>query len=469
VDWAATLSVAAAIAFSAQPLSAQDVAAPPTTGLAPSAPASAPAPAATVAAPSAPVSVPAPAATVAAPVEPVAADLGIDLFYAARAEAPVWLKDEASRAAAAKLPPILRNAPLDGLSDGPELAANVETAIARAQPGDDKIISAAWVRYVRALKAPVQGVTFGDPTLKPTAPTAGAVLGEAARASSLSAYVDEVAAVNPLYSAIRDAAVSHGMTADPHVKATLDRLRLVPAHGRAVLVDAASAQLWMLEDGKPVDSMKVVVGKTTSPTPLLAGTIHYVTFNPYWHILDEVVQRKVAPVVLKRGVKYLKAARYELVSDWGNGSEPVDPVSIDWKAVAAGATNVHIRQLPGAANMMGAVKFSFENEFDIFLHDTPHKELFAKPKRNFSLGCVRLEHAARLATWLLGREATPPSDAPEQHVQIDKGVPVYITYLTASVSDGQIAFADDVYGLDLAPASLASAAPAATGSTKVAH
>jgi L,D-transpeptidase YcbB len=118
---------------------------------------------------------------------------------------------------------------------------------------------------------------------------------------------------------------------------------------------------------------------------------------------------------------------------------------------------------------MGAMKFWFENDFSIFLHDTPHKELFAKPKRTLSLGCVRLEHASRLAQWLLGRDGAPPGDAPEQHVQLDKGVPVFITYLTANVADGQIAFADDVYGLDPAPASVASAGLAQPGSTSVAH
>ena len=453
MDWARPLSLAAAIAFWAQPLSAQDVAAPSPAQVAPSAA----------------VSAPAPAATVAAPSDAVAADLGIDLFYAARAEAPVWLKDEASRAAAAKVPPILRNAVLDGLSNGPALAASVEAAIARGQSADDKIISAAWLQYVRVLKGPVEGVSFGDPALKPAAATAAAVLEEAAQAPSLAAYIDQVAAVNPLYSALRDAAVKQSLVDDSHVRATLNRLRLIPPKGRAILVDAASQQLWMLEDGQAVDSMKVVVGKTTSPTPLLAGTIHYVTFNPYWHILDDVAQRKVAPVVIKRGVSYLKAARYETVSDWGANAAAVDPASIDWKGVAAGTSTVHIRQLPGANNMMGAVKFWFENDFAIFLHDTPHKELFAKAKRNFSLGCVRLEHADRLAQWLLGRDAAPPGDAPEQHVQLDKGVPVYITYLTAGVSDGQIAFADDAYGLDRAPASLASAAPTPAGSTTVAH
>ena len=415
---------------------------------------------------------------VAAPLVPLtvgtgsqssAADLGVDLFYSARAEAPLWLRDEASRAVAAKLPPMLRQATLGGLSTGPTLGANVEAAISRGQSADERIISAAWVQYVRALNGPVQGVSYGDPALKPVAPTAQAVLGEAAQAPSLAAYVDQITSMNPLYSALHDAAVKQSMLDDPHVRATLERLRLVPRKGRAIVVDVATQQLWMLEDGRAVDSMKVIVGKTTSPTPLLAGTIHYVTFNPYWHILDEVAQRKVAPIVIKRGVSYLKAARYETVSDWGANSEPVDPASIDWKAVAARTSTVHIRQLPGANNMMGAMKFWFENDFSIFLHDTPHKELFAKAKRNLSLGCVRLEHAARLAQWLLGRDGAPEGDAPEQHVQLDKGVPVFITYLTASVADGQVAFADDAYHLDEVPPSVTSAGIAQSGSSMVAR
>jgi murein L,D-transpeptidase YcbB/YkuD len=439
------LAMAVSTAFAAQPLRAQDAGPTLSPPLA------------------APVAPPVP---IAAPPAP---DLGVDLFYAARNQAPLWLKDEAGRAAAAKLPPLLRTAALDGLANGPGLAADVEAAIARGQPADDKIISAAWVQYVRTLKGPVAGVSFGDPALKPVAPTAPAVLAEAANSPSLDSYVEAVGAVNPLYSALRDAAIKQGRTDDPHVRATLQRLRLIPAAGRAVVVDAASAQLWMLEDGKAVDSMKVVVGKTTSPTPLLAGTIHYVTFNPYWHILDEVALRKVAPVVIKRGVSYLKAARYEVVTDWNSDSVPVDPKSIDWKGVAAGTAKVHIRQLPGANNMMGAVKFWFENDFGIYLHDTPHKELFAKPKRNFSLGCVRLEHAGRLAQWLFGRDASPPGGIPEQHVQLDKGVPVFITYLTANVAGGQLAFADDVYGLDPAQTGAASATAASAGLATAAH
>ena len=92
----------------------------------------------------------------------------------------------------------------------------------------------------------------------------------------------------------------------------------------------------------------------------------------------------------------------------------LDPETVDWKAVAAGTADVHIRQLPGPGNMMGAIKFGFANGLGIYLHDTPNKELFGKAKRNFSLGCVRVEDATRLARWLLGREPVAPSPSPSR-------------------------------------------------------
>jgi murein L,D-transpeptidase YcbB/YkuD len=374
--------------------------------------------------------------------------LAVDLFYTSRNEPQVWFATPDTRAAAAKLPALLRRAPADGLPGGAALAGAVEMAIAGGRPADDRIISAAWVEYVQALRSPVAGVHYGDPALALRAPSAEAILSEARRAPSLSLLVDELAAVNPLYSALRDAAQREGATADPRVRSTLDRLRLVPAKGRAILVDAASAQLWMLEDGQAVDTMKVIVGKKKSATPLLAGTIHYITFNPYWNLPDEVARRNVAPLVIKRGVRYLKAARYVAADGFGKTAELVDAATIDWKAVAAGDAPVHLRQLPGANNMMGAMKFGFVNDYDVFLHDTPGRQLFAKDERTLSMGCVRLEHADRLARWLLRREPEAPSPDPEQHVQLDAGVPVYVSYMTAKVEDGRLAFATDVYGLE---------------------
>ena len=173
------------------------------------------------------------------------------------------------------------------------------------------------------------------------------------------------------------------------------------------------------------------------------------TLNPYWHIPPDVAKRKVAPIVLKRGVSYLKAARYQTVASFKTGEEePIDPKSVDWKAVAAGDVEAHIRQLTGPYNMMGKMKFGFVNDYGIFLHDTPHKDLFAKTKRNLSLGCVRVEHPEKLAEWLFGHEVPVPGDDAEQNVPIGKGVPIYISYLTARPDGDTIAFADDVYKLD---------------------
>ena len=397
----------------------------------------------------------------AAPATEAVPDSPIDLFYIARNQAPIWLGDDSGRAAAHAFAGVLRNAALDGLSDGPDLAAKVEAAIAA---NDDKAISAAWVRYVQALKGPVEGVSFGDAALEPKAATPGAILASAVRAPSLSAHVDEVSSVNPLYAQLRDAAEKAGGAPDPRVVATLARLRLIPAKGRAIVVDIPAAKLMMLEDGKVVDSMKVIVGKPSGATPMIASTINYVTFNPVWHIPQDIARVRVAPVVIKRGVHYLTLARYQTVGGFGGDKEtPIDPTTIDWKAVEAGKSEVYIRQLSGPQNMMGKVKFGFVNDFGVFLHDTPEKKLFAKHKRFLSHGCIRLERPEALASWLLGSDAAPPSGEPEELVRVNPGVPIYLSYLTAQpADDGTVTYAQDIYGLDTPGATRAVMATAAT-------
>ena len=98
--------------------------------------------------------------------------------------------------------------------------------------------------------------------------------------------------------------------------------------------------------------------------------------------------------------------------------------------MADGTVRVRIRQLPGARNMMGAIKFGVANDHGIYLHDTPAKHLFAKARRAFSLGCVRVEDAQRLARWLFGGEPPAPTDVPEQHVRLGSPVPICLTHLT---------------------------------------
>src|SRR5437764_13016753 len=202
----------------------------------------------------------------------------------------------------------------------------------------------------------------------------------------------------------------------------------IPLHGRFVLVDANSARLYMMDEGRVQDSMRVIVGKPDTPTPELKSALNYETLNPYWHVTPDLAQTLIAPRVLKDGNAYLTDRGYEVVSGWGPDAQVIPPDSVDWKAVAAGNLKVYVRQRPGPANSLGHFKFDLPNGDGIYLHDTPKKELFAQDERNLSHGCVRLEDAPRLARWLLGHEP-PAASAPEQNVLLPQPVPIPISYL----------------------------------------
>lgn len=204
----------------------------------------------------------------------------------------------------------------------------------------------------------------------------------------------------------------------------------IPLHGRFVLVDAASARLYMIEDGRVQDSMRVIVGKPDAPTPALKDVINYATLNPYWHVTGDLTRTLIAANVLKLGPSYLTQHGYEIVSAFSPDARVLPPDSVDWKAVAAGTATVLVRQLPGPANSLGHFKFDLPHGEGIYLHDTPRKELFAQDERNLSHGCVRLEDAPRLARWLLGKDP-PAAAAPEENILLPRPVPITISYLDA--------------------------------------
>jgi murein L,D-transpeptidase YcbB/YkuD len=124
---------------------------------------------------------------------------------------------------------------------------------------------------------------------------------------------------------------------------------------------------------------------------MLAGLMHYAIVNPYWNVPPDLARTKVAPGVLAKGVGFLKSMRYEVLSDWTEKATVLDPKTVDWRAVAAGRSEIRVRQLPGKGNSMGRMKFMMPNDLGIYLHDTPDRHLFADANRYFSSGCVRLE------------------------------------------------------------------------------
>ena len=377
----------------------------------------------------------------------------VDAFYASHREAPLWLRDGPNSPAARQLISILQRAPIDGLASGPELAGRAQALISQAS-GDpstllaaDKQLSSAWVQYVQTIQRPPRGMTYADPWVAPKAQSSAEILRIAAAARSLEAHVRTVSAVNPFYAQLRDAAVSSGAT-DPRVLGTLERARALPASGRYVVVDAAGARLWMVENGSIADSMKVIVGKPTSQTPMLASVIYYATLNPYWNVPPDLVRKLIAPRVLDQGFGYLKSHSYEVLDGPGEAAQPIAPNKVDWKAIADGRATLRVRQRPGPGNSMGQIKFGFANANDVYLHDTPNKELFAQDARDLSNGCIRLEDAQRLGRWLIGSQPVAASADPEQHLLLPSAVPIYVTYFTAHADGGQLSFVDDPYGRD---------------------
>ena len=374
-------------------------------------------------------------------------------FYAARANKPLWFQAGAPTAAASNFLTVLDRAALDGLASGPDLAARARVLIGRGAAAEaDQLLSSALVLYVQAIRLPSPQMTYGDSWVTPRRTSAAQILSNAAAAASLADYVTAASTPNPVYAQLRDAAYADmavtGAQPDDRVVASLARVREAPFQKRYIIVDAASANLMMIEDGKIAGSMKVIVGTADAPTPMIASTIYYATLNPYWNVPGDLVQSLIAPRVAAQGVKYITDHNYDVLSDYSASATPIDPKSVDWSAVAAGTTLVKMRQRPNPANSMGKMKFGFPNASDIYLHDSPNKDLFAQDDRSLSHGCIRLSDAPRLARWLLGRDAATVDQTPEQHVLLPTPVPIYVTYLTAQVNDGRIAFVADVYGRD---------------------
>ena len=381
-------------------------------------------------------------------------------FYRGRNDYPFWLAANAGDAAD-QLLTLLASSNIDGINPAKYNVPALRDAVAaarssgkRKQVADaDHALSEAFVNYVADLRQdPGVGITYVDGVLRPSPPSPLAALLSAGIAPSLSDYVHGMGWMHPFYAQLRDAIATHAYTTDEQaslLRINLERARVLPAgKQRYVLVNAAQQRLYMYENGKPVDSMVVVVGKPKWPTPMLAAYIRYAALNPYWYVPSDLAGEDVGQYVTKFGLKYLDDYGYEVVSDWTPNPNIIDPKTVDWKGVNAGKVEVMIRQKPGPKNFMGRMKFMFPNEFGVYLHDNPRRDLFLKSVRFFSGGCVRLEDAPRLGRWLFGRDLDWQSAGIEQPVPLAQPVPVYITYLTAMPDGTSIAYYDDAYGRD---------------------
>jgi murein L,D-transpeptidase YcbB/YkuD len=202
-------------------------------------------------------------------------------------------------------------------------------------------------------------------------------------------------------------------------------------------------------------TMNVVVGKSYGHnTPVFTETMKYVIFRPYWEVPYSIIRSEMVPHI-QRDPEYLAKnqlevvdARQSVVTDGTVSSEVLSQLR---------AGKLFIRQKPGPKNALGLVKFLFPNSYNVYMHDTPAPELFARSRRDFSHGCIRLEKPADLAAWVLRDNPgwTPErihaamNGAQSQQVNLAQPIPVLIVYATVIVlEDGLVHFYDDIYGHD---------------------
>jgi len=242
------------------------------------------------------------------------------------------------------------------------------------------------------------------------------------------------------------------------LKLNLERWRWLPQTlgERYILVNMANFELNVVEKDQPVMAMRVVVGKGYRRTPVFSGKMTYLVFNPYWHIPHSIAINDKLPLIRKEP-NYLMKQHIRVFQGWGAEANEIDPKSIDWYKVDAKNFRYTLRQDPGPWNALGRVKFMFPNRFNVYIHDTPSRELFNKTARMFSSGCIRIEKPIELTAYLLRDDPKWTSESilaaidrqVEQTVQLREPIWVHLLYWTAWVSEDNIThFVRDIYGRD---------------------
>jgi L,D-transpeptidase YcbB len=234
----------------------------------------------------------------------------------------------------------------------------------------------------------------------------------------------------------------------------MERLRWVPVEieNDYLLVNIPEYKLHVFENKKLLWETNVVVGRAAKQTSIFKGSISRIILNPYWNVPNSIINQEILPK-LKRNPNYLSRNNMEVVSSDGKA---IVASTINWKKYSKNIPFI-IRQKPGNNNSLGKMKFLFPNSFNIYLHDTPSKELFDRNKRDFSHGCIRVENPKKLAMYLLRNNSTWNQEKVdkiletknETGIAIKPNIPVYITYFTAWVDiNGNLNFRNDIYNLD---------------------
>lgn len=238
--------------------------------------------------------------------------------------------------------------------------------------------------------------------------------------------------------------------------ANMERLRHMPEDfpaARSVVINIANMTITIRDGEQASYSGAVVIGRPDRHTPFIQSIINTMIVNPSWHVPTNIAQKDILPK-LKENPAYLEEEGI-MIRD-----NPDDPygTKIDWAHMTAGEFDFRLRQVPGEQNSLGHVKFDFNNPFAVYMHGTPHQELFGKDERAFSSGCIRLESPNDVATILTAHNAEPWSgerldsaieDGKTRTIRLAAPIPINVIYSSVYPDqEGNVIFRKDIYDYD---------------------
>ncbi|WP_143961105.1 L,D-transpeptidase family protein [Litoribacter populi] len=240
-----------------------------------------------------------------------------------------------------------------------------------------------------------------------------------------------------------------------NIEANLERWRWLSDNlgERYVKVNIANYEMQVIENDKPVFVSRAIVGKHYRQTPVFSARMNHLVFAPTWTVPPTILWNDVIPAV-KKDPNYLASKNMQVLTRDG---KPVDAKSIDWKNVSRSNFSYMIRQSPGKDNALGNVKFMFPNQYNVYIHDTPTRNLFAHTDRSFSSGCIRISKPMEFAEYLLKDKpewtqeqmTRVVAQGKERTVFLGEPIPVHIIYMTAWADDnGTVHFRKDLYTRD---------------------
>ena len=225
-----------------------------------------------------------------------------------------------------------------------------------------------------------------------------------------------------------------------------------PLPERYIAVNTPSFRLRVVDHDSVYLESKVIVGRKQTQTPELTSVIRSFTIYPYWHVPRSIV-KEILPNIQKDST-YMARRNYQVL---GKDGKVIDPATLDWQSFDENNFPYTLRQREGSENTMGVIKFIFNNNYNVYLHDTNARGLFSRENRALSHGCVRVHKAVQLAHYLAKDDDTyvGPEDLDQylevQHrmdVKVVRPIPVLLQYFTAFAADHKVEYYEDLYGKD---------------------